>query len=191
MEDKGELSALNCKSCKGLIIKPDYYDTRIQHWRTLQMEAIKNIKNIRLYLLLPFSSPDRFFYDTETDAWYRNDLKRILLKGSSDKDFIDYLNNRGIVIVECCFCPLHRFFLHGIPLSIMSKVITTCFKRHNLHLLKINKVAPVITLFDEPDSLTDIGIPGIKSRIINNFELYKLGRSNKRFIKLIDSIISK
>jgi hypothetical protein len=191
MKENGALTDLNCKGCKGLIIKPDFYDQKIYFWRTLQMEAVSNIKNIRLYILLPFLSPDRFFYDTETDAWHRNDLKNILLKGSSDKEFISYLNDHGIVIVECCFCPLHRFFLHGIPFSIMSNVITTCFRKHNLHLVKINKVAPIITLFEEPGSFSDEGIAGINSRIIKNFELYKLGRSNKRFRKLVDSIILK
>lgn len=188
MKDNGVLSILNCKDCKGLLVKPVDYDSKINYWRSLQMFAINNIKTVRLYLLLPFLSPDRFFYDIDTDAWHRNDLKRILLKGSTDKEFIDYLNERCIVIVECCFCPLHRFFLHGIPFSIMSKVITVCFRRHNLHLLKINKVAPIITLFEDPGSFVEEGVAEINNRIIKNFELHKLERSNKRFRKMVDSI---
>ena len=188
MNKNGDLSPLNCKNCKGLTIKPIDYDLKINYWRSLQMDAINNIKTIRLYLLLPYLSPDRFFYDTETDAWHRNDLKRILMKGSTDIEFLEYLNNQGIVIVECCFCPLHRFFLHGIPLSVMSKTIALCFKRHNLQFLKINKKAPIITLFDEPDDYADVAIAGINSRIITNFKLYHLQRSNKRFLKLVKSI---
>lgn len=187
MKNYEVLSAINCRSCKGLLVKPEGYDTKINYWRSLQLDTINNIKDIRLFILLPFLSPDRFFYDLDTDAWHRNDLKRILLNGSTDIEFINYLNNRGIVIVECCFCPLHRFFLHDIPFSIMSKVITTCFRRHNLHLLKINKLAPIITLFEEPGCFVDEGVPEIKKRIIKNFELHRLERSNKRFRKLVDS----
>jgi len=188
MIDKGVLSDLNCKNCKGLIVKPVGYDSKINNWRSLQLDEVNRIKTIRLYLLLPFLSPDRFFYDTNTDAWHRNDLKGIFLKGSTDKEFISYLNEKGIVIVECCFCPLHRFFLLGIPFSIMSKVITICFRRHNLYLLKINKSAPIITFFEEQGGFEDKGIPEINNRIIQNFELHHLERSNKRFRKLVDSI---
>jgi hypothetical protein len=108
--DKGVLSSINCKSCKGLIVKPDSYNVKIDYWRSLQMNAIKNIKTVRLYILMPFLSPDRFFYDTETDAWHRNDLKRILLKGSTDNEFLNYLNDKGIVVVECCFVHCTDFF---------------------------------------------------------------------------------
>jgi hypothetical protein len=188
MINKADLKPLNCRNCKGMMVKPDGYDKKIKHWRLLQTDAFNNISTIRLYILLPFLSPDRFFYDTKTDAWNRNDLKQIILKGATDKEFLSYLNNRGIAIVECCFCPLHRFFLHGISLSIMSDVLTTCFKRHQLHLLRINKKTPVITLFEEPGSFVEKGIPEINCRIIQNFELYKLVRSNKRFLKLVDSI---
>jgi hypothetical protein len=188
METNGVLKTLNCKKCKGLIVKPENYDSKIDYWRSLQLEVFSNIKTIRLYLLLPFLSPDRFFYDTETDSWHRNDLKRILLKGSTDKEFLNYLKDRGIVIVECCFCPLHRFLLHGIPFSQMSKVITLCFRRHNFNLLKIHKSAPIITLFEEPGCFVNEGVPEINNRIIKNYEMFKLERSNKKFIKLVDSI---
>jgi hypothetical protein len=188
MIDKRELKPLHCNNCKGQLIKPEGYDEKIGQWRSLQMDAINDIKVIRLYLLFPFSSPDRFFYDTKTDSWYRNDLKRVLLKDASDQEFINYLNTKGIAIVESCFCPLHRFFLHGISFSIMPKVITACFRKHNLHLLNINKKAPVITLFEEAGCFDEKGVPEINSRIIQNFEFYKLQRSNKRFLKLVDSI---
>lgn len=188
MKEIDVLSTLNCRNCKGTIVKPDTYDLKINHWRSLQMDAVNNIQTIKLYLLLPFLSPDRFFYDLETDAWHRNDLKKILFKNSTDKEFISYLNAKGIVIVECCFCPLHRFFLIGIPFSIMSQVIKTCFKRHNLQIIKINKKAPIITLFEDADNFIDDGFPEINKRIIKNFELHHLERCNKRFKKLVETI---
>ena len=188
MKDNEVLNTINCKGCKGLIVKPTDYDSTIKNWRSMQMDAINNIKTINLYLLLPFLSPDRFFYDLNTDAWHRNDLKRILLKGSTDQDFLNFLNDRGIVVVECCFCPLHRFFMLGIPFSEIPNVITKCFKRHNLHLLKINKTSPIITLFEESRSFDDKGMPEITDRIIKNFDLHLLERSNKKFRKLLDSI---
>jgi hypothetical protein len=190
-EENTVLKPLNCSRCKGRLIKPGDYDEKIANWRLMQIAALKNIKSVKLYILLPFLSPDRFFYDLNTDAWHRNDLKKIFLKGSSDENFINYLNERGIVIIECCFCPLHRLFFHDITLSVMPEVITTCFKRHNLVFLKINKTAPVITLFDDNDTTIEDDFPGLKNRIIRNFDLNKLLNSNKRFLKLVDSIIGK
>jgi hypothetical protein len=184
------LNNINCKNCKALLIKPDEYNSKINYWRTLQLDFIRTIKSIKLYILLPYLSPDRFFYDTKTDAWHRNDLKRILLKDSTDDNFIKHLNNRGIVIVECCFCPLHRLFLNSDPFSDVSSIMTDCFIRHNLQLLEICKTAPIITLFEESFTISEEKLPDINTRIIKNYELYKLERSNKRFINLVESITS-
>ena len=182
-----DLSIINCKRCKALPVKPDDFDKVIVNGRYLQMGAINNIKSIKLYLLISYVSTGRFFYDFQMETWHRNDLKHILLKDSTDEKFIRFLNDKGILVVECCFCPLHRFYKHKISYDHIPETVTLCFRRHNLHLLMINKDAPIITLFDRPRIL-DNEVPEISSRIIRNFSFHKMERANKRFVKMVNKL---
>jgi len=182
-----DLSNINCKCCIALPVKPDDFDKVIENGRYLQMDAINKIKSIKLYLLISYVSTGRFFYDIKMETWHRNDLKHILLKDSTDEEFIKYLNERGIVIIECCFCPLHRFYKHKISYDHIPEAVSLCFKRHNLHLLMINNAEAIITLFDRPRIL-DNEVPEIGSRIIRNFSFHKMERANKRFVKLVNKI---
>ena len=184
MENQGEIY---CKDCIGLAVKPEGFDAKIQLGRTWQMNAIKSMTEIKLFILLHKVTGGRFFYDAEVGSMLREDLKRILLRDSTDTEFINYLNRRGIVVVECCYCPIQRFCLYQIPYERMPEAITMCFRRHNMQLLMLNKEAPIITIFNIPRFIEN-GVPEIQHRIIKNFGFYKMERANKRFVKLVDSI---
>jgi len=165
----------------------------VDHCEKLRKEEAQKIAErhgkIKLYILAESIPQNRFVYDRDSD-YRKGGLRKNLCKellGECPKSvkscrecqnfdkLMEYLRSRGILIVDCALCPLHRM----PQTKIRVKVAVNCLKNNNIHYLEISADAPVIAILPRnvkssliknlKESLPEIGI-----RIVKDFQFTHL-----------------
>ena len=88
---------------------------------------------------------------------------------------MEHLRSRGILIVDCDLCPLHK-----IPRTkIRVKAAVNCLKNNNIRHLEISRDAPVIAILPKNVKSSLIknlkeSLPETGSRIVKDFQFTRL-----------------
>uniref|UniRef100_A0A7J2TLC4 Uncharacterized protein n=1 Tax=Archaeoglobus fulgidus TaxID=2234 RepID=A0A7J2TLC4_ARCFL len=164
----------------------------VDHCEKLREEEAKRIAErhgrIKLYILAESIPKNRFVYDRDSD--YRKGLRKNLCEELLNEcpkhvkscrecrnfdELMEYLRSKGILIVDCALCPLHRIS----QTKIRVKAAVNCLKNNNIHYLEISADAPVIAILPKnvksslienlKESLPEIGI-----RIVGDFQFTRL-----------------
>jgi len=165
----------------------------VDHCEKLREEEAQKIAErhgkIKLYILAESIPQNRFVYDRDSDyrkGGLRKNLCKELLGGCPKSvkscrecrnfdELMEHLRSRGILIVDCDLCPLHK-----IPRTkIRVKAAVNCLKNNNIRHLEISRDAPVIAILPDKvkssliknlkESLPEIGI-----RIVKDFQFTHL-----------------
>ena len=142
---------LNCKDCPALSMFTEETANRIQYNYSIFQEQILKIEKIRLFIL-PTYIGFHYFYDLndQDENWLLNSIKNELLKDSTDSEFLMYLQQNGILIVNIAFCRLTKL-CNSSPSKtqkLVKRSMTVCFQRHVIDFLKRSPDVPIITLFE-------------------------------------------
>lgn len=114
---------------------------------------------IKLYILVESIPLKRFIYDRNSDYrkgryGLRKNLCKELLGGCPDdvksckncQNFdvlMEYLRNKGILVVDCALCPLHII----CQTENRVKAAINCLKNNNIYYLERFKDSPIIAIF--------------------------------------------
>jgi len=146
---------------------------------------IKNHGTIRLYILTESIPCHRFIYDLNSsypNCTLRYHLCEELLniRGDCKRQLIDYLKQKGILIVDCALCPLHKLQKK----SERRLAATICLNNNTGAYLNINPNAPIIAIFPRNCGFLKTRKPHIAKRIVKQFG-FKNVRNLKDVIKRI------
>jgi hypothetical protein len=97
-------------------------------------------------------------------------LRFELVPSGSDEDLFNYMHEKGILLVDCALCPLHK--LSDNTDKILAA--TLCLKYNTKPYLNLNKTAPIITIFPYQRGFATNTFPEIEKRIINKFHFSRL-----------------
>ena len=154
----------NCdSSCPSFYLLTEERKKQIKSWLLAFSENLSQIDKVRL-ILLGESIPDkRYFYDVNSD--YTNDgLRYDLRKGlgiNSDTELFTYLQKKGIVILDCALCPLHRIK----DCKKQRHSATHCFKLHAEIFIKNHPNIPIYSFFPSNRGLLKTYNPSLSRRI--------------------------
>lgn len=105
----------------------------------------------KVIILCESTPANRFVYDLSTtypeDSGLRSTLRKEFGKvGSieSNEDLLEFMRERGIWIVDCAFCPLHKF---GNNYKVRRDAATKCLQKHTISYLQKYRNAELVTMF--------------------------------------------
>lgn len=99
----------HCEDCPCYSLLTEKRKKQILRWNELFDDNLSKIKEVKFILLGESIPNNRYFYDKQSD--YKDSGLRYVfreeLNMSSDDELFLYLQEKGIVIVDCAFCALH------------------------------------------------------------------------------------
>ena len=157
-----KINELKCDGCPAFYLRTKDQLRKIKQWEKLRENAIEAIGMIRLYILCESIPANRFFYDLDTV--YENKGLRFNIKEElelkSDKDVLRYFDRKGIVLIDCALCPLHRLTSQLTKQTAAS----ICLKNNNYNFLLKNPEAPIVTIFPKNRGYSPIEFPLLEAR---------------------------
>ena len=162
-----DMDSLNCDGCPALHLR-DQYREWFERCERLRGEALVRLAEAKVYLLCESIPACRFVYDLDSDYssnGLRHALRLEFVEGRSDDRLLEHLSKKGVLIVDCAFCPLHRL---GSK-SSMRHAATTCLNRHNLHWLEANLDAPIVTAFPSKRGYLKTQARHVDARVVERF----------------------
>ncbi len=131
---------------------------------------IKNHGTVNLYILTESIPCHRFIYDPNWQypkGGLRCNLCKELLGIHEDCkiELVNYLKQKGILIVDCALCPLHKLEKK----SERRRAATICLNNNMESYLNINPNAPIIAIFPRNCGFLKMEKPYIEKRIIGRF----------------------
>ena len=138
---------------------------QIIKWLLTLNKNISKIKDVRLILLGESMPNGRYFYDINTDYssnGFRYELcTRLELK--TDVELFSFLQKKGIIVLDCAFCPLHLIK----DKKVQRHSATHCFKRHAAKFIEKHPNVPIFTFFPAKRGLLKQELPTDISKRIN------------------------
>ena len=156
-----DIQALRCDGCpaNSLKDKKGYGPSGDRKWfdwvsycerlREKEAKVITKIHGkIKLYILTESIPSNRFIYDLDSrydQGGLRRDLCRELLgiDGDCGARLIAFLREKGILIVDCALCPLHKLG----EKKYRRHAATMCLSNNTHKYLDKSPNAPIITIF--------------------------------------------
>lgn len=134
----------DCKECPCYHLLTKERKKRIAVWNNFFYENLSKTKEVKLILLGESIPANRYFYDKQS---YYNDGFRYSLKASlnisSDEELFSYLQKKGVIVIDCAFCPLHYLSTK----SIRRHSATYCLQRHNKKIILNYPNIPIFSFF--------------------------------------------
>lgn len=149
---------------------------------------IKNHGTIKLYILTESIPCRRFIYDPDSQypkGGLRYNLCKELLGTHEDcrMQLINYLQQKGVLIVDCALCSLHRLGKK----SDRRQAATICLNNNTERYLNINPDAPIMAIFPRNCGFLRTRKQHIEKRIVKRF-----GFKNVRGLKIaIEGILKE
>jgi len=152
-------------------------------------KILEKYGKIRLYILdilaesIPYS---RFVYDPQSNYKAGRELRKKLCQELLNvrcpqnvkhcnqcphfNQLLDYLRNKGILIVDCALCPLYRLNNYrGRRLAA-----TLCLNHNTIAYLNVTPNAPIITIFPHHCGFLRRKKPYIQQRVVRQFNFSSL-----------------
>jgi len=183
----------------------------VDHCEKLREEEAQRIAErhggIKLYILAESIPQNRFVYDRDSDYRKGDDRKRGLRKNLCEEllgrclehvkscrecrnfdELMEYLRSRGILIVDCALCPLHKIS----QTKIRVKAAVNCLKNNNIRHLEISRDAPVIAILPDKVKSSLIknlkgSLPEIGIRIVKDFQFTHLEGLKSAIEQILES----
>ena len=178
------LTSLNCTNCPAEYLR-DNQLSKIRRWEGQRFQEYRLLHEIKLYLLGESIPAGRFFYD-QASKYSKNGLRYLLKKelvgNGTEGELFTYLRERGILLVDCAICPLHKLKCNND--KILSA--TFCLQRNTISNLYLNPIAPIITIFPKNRGFLKESLPNIQNRIIGQFQFSKLNDLKKTIENLLE-----
>jgi len=144
---------------------------RISEVESLRRKAFDDLAvPPRLIVLCESTPPDRFVYDRRSryaNSGLRANLRKELVDCESDEALFDFMNTRGIWIVDAALCPLHE----GRRLSNKQRRLaaTTCLRMHTSAYLEQFPALPIVAIFPSNCGFLRKQLPDLNRRIVRWF----------------------
>lgn len=165
-----ELNKLNCENCPAKHLRNK---DRIEHTEKLRSDFIGEINEVKIILLGESTPANRFVYNLDSDYsnnGFRYNLRWELINGGRDDQLLNYLRKRGIIIVDCAFCPLHRLSSN----TDRRDAATKCLSRHSRIYLDSFSAAKIITFFPRNLGFKKTELADIHVRVYRSFQFADL-----------------
>ena len=166
-----DLGKLDCSGCPALVLRDECLEW-IRHCEELRESELSRMESVK-YFILAESIPYRnFIYDLNTRSRLRSNLMREL-DVSSPRELLDYLREKGVLIVDLALCPLHRF---GKKKSLRRRAATLCFERHTHKYVELYPEARIVLVVPSCCGLLKGSKAHnmIKNRIVAEFKFNKI-----------------
>lgn len=169
-------------------------------------QILKMHGQIKLYILTESIPYSRFVYDPQSNYRFgknvrvglRTRLCEELLNAKCPPNInhcnqcqyfnqlLDYLRNKGILIVDCALCPLHKKDHRRLTYKDRRIAATLCLNNNIIQYLNISPNAPIITIFPSKCGFYKTKKPYVRKRVKGEFNF-----SNLRGLKdTIERILS-
>lgn len=182
-----DLNSLECDNCPAKPWK-DRQLCKITKWESIRKRIADSLPTINLYLLGESIPYNRFVYDEDSDYsanGLRYYLRAELIGSHSDDKLYEYLKQRGILLVDCALCPLHKLKSNK---KKRRDAATLCLKRNTLPYLEINISAPVITIFPSGCGFACGSMPQVERRIAARFQFTRLAGLKNTIERLLTAM---
>lgn len=142
----------------------------IKRTEELRQQAIDRIAGGPALILLAESRPaNRFIYDPDSDydsrPGLRTHLRRELIGVDDDEALFSFLDRRGIWIVDCALCPLHRLSTN----KQRRDAATECLLRYTQVHLNHYPHVPIATVFPARCGFHKRRVPDVENRVVRTF----------------------
>ena len=133
-----------CNECPCSHLLTEERKKRILIWNNSFYKNLSKIKDVKLILLGESMPADRYFYDKQScyNDGFRYNLK-VNLNISSDEELFSYLQKKGVIVIDCAFCPLHCLSTK----KARRHSATYCLQRHNKKIILDYPSAPIFSFF--------------------------------------------
>ena len=141
---------------------------------------------IKLYILTESIPYSRFIYDRQSNycanVGLRTRLCRELINANCPPNInhcsqcpnlnklLNYLRDKGILIVDCALCPLYRLN----KFSARRHAATICLNNNTIAYLNVTPNAPIITIFPLNCGFLKTKKPHVQSRVVKEFRFGNL-----------------
>ena len=176
-----DIDSLNCGDCPALHLR---IFERIRAVEEMRLDAYCGLEaSPRLILLCESPPKNRFVYDLSTEyssSGLRANLRKELVPKGDDESLFDFLNERGIWIVDAALCPLHMLD----DKTQRRHAATICLQRHTHVYLENLQHVHIVSIFPSRCGILKNQLPSIVDRIKTSF-----GFSNLNGLKeIIDQL---
>ena len=147
-------------------------------------EILRRHGRIRLYILTESIPRTRFVYDEQSNycihsarQGLRTRLCEELINAECPSDIcncsqcpnlnklLNYLRDKGILIVDCALCPLHSLSNR----TNRRHAATQCLNNNTMAYLNVTQNAPIITIFPRNCGFLRSQQPNVQSRVVRRF----------------------
>ncbi len=164
---------LNCNGCPAKHLQDIKRAKEVENMREKALEALK-VSSPRLIILCESAPAERFVYDLKSkyeSSGLRANLRNELVPGKNDYALFEFMNTRGIWIVDCALCPLCELGKNKKPRRLAA---TICLKRHTISYLKEMRDAELVAIFPSKCGFLKRELPSIATRIKGHFNFSDL-----------------
>ncbi|MCD8264919.1 MAG: hypothetical protein LUD02_12830 [Tannerellaceae bacterium] len=136
-----------CDKCPCCNLLTQERKKQIKKWIELFSNNLSKIDKVKLFILGESMPANKYFYDENSD-YKSNGFRYKLRKGlllSTDKELFSLLNKKGIVVIDCAFCPLHTLNTN----KEKRHSATYCLENYNLQLIEHYHNIPIYSFFQK------------------------------------------
>lgn len=173
---------LNCDCCPALPVRNV---PRIAKLEALRMKALRELRvGLRMVILCESAPASRFVYDPESNydaSGLRANLREELVPGGNDQALFEFMNNRGIWIVDAALCPLHLLNNRRQRRDAATK----CLLTHTCVYLASLPSVPMLAIFPVYCGFLRRQAPSVAARIQKYFDFSRLNGLRQ----LIDQLV--
>ena len=166
-----DLDKLNCSGCPALVLRDECLEW-IGHCEELRELELSRMKSVKCFILTESIPYRNFIYDLNTRSRLRSNLIREF-NVESPQELLNYLREKGVLIVDLALCPLHRF---GKKKSLRRRAATLCFERHTYKYVELYPEAKIVLIVPYRCGLLkrSRAYGMIKNRIVAEFKFSRI-----------------
>lgn len=156
----------DCNECPCRSLLTEERKKIINLWNNYFYKNLYGIKEVKLILLGESMPASRYFYDKQSsyNEGFRYNLKKSL-NIASDDELFSFLQKKGVIVMDCAFCPLHCLSTN----KARRHSATYCLQHHNKNLILKYPNVPIFSFFPSKLGYLKSEIPDIKITHQTNF----------------------